>query len=133
VENFAVRYHVDDRTLVIYASNVSEFHDPVYPVPAIERMLTGEAVEMPPQVVGLTGQQLANYEGRYVAASGAILSVEAKEPFLKLNGQGQEAFSLITSRKWEKDTKLEAFNEHSGGSRKQSNAQIRGFAEIIWS
>jgi CubicO group peptidase (beta-lactamase class C family) len=128
-ENFAVRYHVDDRVLVIYASNVSEFHDPVYPVPAIERMLAGEAVEMPPQVTPLKGQQLTDYAGRYVAASGAILSVKAKEPFLKLEGERQEAFSLITSRKWQKEINLEALNARTAEA--VENSRTRKYEVLL--
>jgi CubicO group peptidase (beta-lactamase class C family) len=110
IENFAVRWHKDDRRLVIYASNVSEFHDPVYPVPAIERILAGETVEMPPQVMPLNREQLSDYAGRYRAESGAILSVEASDSFLKLEGEGQEAFSFITNRKWQKEANLDALN-----------------------
>jgi CubicO group peptidase (beta-lactamase class C family) len=110
VFNAAVRYHVDDRAVVVYASNVSEFHDPNYPVPAIERMLAGEPVQMPPKVLPLTEQQLAVYAGRYKSASGAVLSVEAKGPLLKVQGEGQEAFTLVTSNTWRKDASLEALN-----------------------
>ncbi|HEX8282637.1 MAG TPA: serine hydrolase domain-containing protein [Pyrinomonadaceae bacterium] len=110
VFNAAVRYHLDDRALVIYASNVSEFHDPNYPVPAIERMLAGEAVGMPPQVRPLSEQQLAEYAGRYQAASGSLVSVEAKSQSLKLYGEGQEAFSFVTTGLWQKDPALEEMN-----------------------
>jgi CubicO group peptidase (beta-lactamase class C family) len=110
IENFAVRWHRDDRRLVIYASNVSEFHDPVYPVPAIERILAGETIEMPPQVIPLNREQLMEFAGKYRADSGAILSVEAKDSFLRLEGEGQEAFSFITDRKWQNEAKLEALN-----------------------
>ena len=110
--NAAVRFHVDDHTVVVYASNVSEFHDPSYPVPAIERMLGGEAVPVPPQVLPLTQHQLTEYAGRYRAASGALLSVEieASKPYLKIQGEGQEAFLFIVSRKWHKDPALEELN-----------------------
>jgi len=110
VFNAAVRYHLDERAVVIYASNTSEFHDPSYPVPAIERMLAGEAVPLPPVVLALTGQQMAEHAGRYGAASGAVLSVEANGPFLKVQGEGQEAFSFVTNGRWQKDAALEALN-----------------------
>jgi CubicO group peptidase (beta-lactamase class C family) len=110
VFNAAVRYHVDDSAVVVYASNVSEFHDPRYPVPAIERMLAGGTVQMPPKVLLLQQQQLTGYAGRYGAASGASLLVEAKGPFLEVKGEGQEAFSLVTSGLWQKDATLEALN-----------------------
>ncbi|MGI8544228.1 MAG: serine hydrolase domain-containing protein [Aridibacter sp.] len=129
VENFAVMHHVDERRLVLYASNVSEFHDPVYPVPAIERILAGETIEMPPQVVPLTKQQFAQYEGRYVSTSGSILSVEAKDSFLKLQGEGQEAFSLITTRKWQNDTKLEALNARTAEA--VENSRTRNYQALL--
>ncbi len=110
VFNAAVRHHVDERAVVVYASNTSEFHDPSYPVPAIERMLAGEAVPLPPVVQPLTPQQLDEYAGRYGAASGAVLSVEANGPFLKVQGEGQEAFTLVTGGRWQKDAALEALN-----------------------
>jgi CubicO group peptidase (beta-lactamase class C family) len=110
VFNAAVRYHVDDRAVVVYASNVSDFHDPGYPVPAIERMLAGEVVAMPPKVLPLNQQQLEKYEGQYRAASGAVLAVEESNSSLKVQGEGQEAFSLVARNVWRKDTTLEALN-----------------------
>ncbi len=110
IENFAVRWHRDDRRLVIYASNVSEFHDPVYPVPVIERILAGESVGMPPRVVPLSKERLTSLAGRYASDSGATLSVEAKDTHLEMQGEGQEAFSFITDRKWQKEAKLEELN-----------------------
>jgi len=110
VFNAAVRYHVDERTAVVYASNVSEFHDPDYPVPAIERMLEGEAVQIPPRVLPLAQQQLAQYAGRYQSAAGAVLTVEAKSRFLRVEGEGQEALSFVASGLWQKDVSLEALN-----------------------
>lgn len=108
--NAAVRYHVSDGAVVTYASNVSEFHDPDYPVPAIERMLAGEAVEMPPIVLPLTAQQLHAYAGRYSSESGAVLTVGAEGTSLLVSGEGQEALSLITSGLWQKDAALDALN-----------------------
>jgi CubicO group peptidase (beta-lactamase class C family) len=110
VFNAAVRYHVDDRAVVVYASNVSDFHDPSYPVPAIERMLAGEVVAMPPKVLPLDQQQLERYEGRYRAASGVVLAVEAGNSSLKVQGEGQEAFSLVARNLWRKDATLDALN-----------------------
>ena len=112
-ENFAVRWHKDDRRLVIYASNVSEFHDPLYPVPAIERVLEGENVKMPPPVRSLAAKTMMKYSGRYRGDSGAVLSVEAKDSFLELQGEGQEAFALVTSRKWQKEAKQEELNKRT--------------------
>lgn len=110
VENFAVRHHVDDRHLVIYASNVSEFHDPVYPVPAVERLLAGDSVEMPPQVVALPTPHLTRYEGRYRASSGSVLSVAAKDQALRLEGEGQEALSFVLNGGWQPQPELARFN-----------------------
>lgn len=110
VFNAAVRYHVDERSVVIYSSNVSEFHDPDYPVPAIERMLEGEAVQMPPKVLSLTPGQLARYVGKYRAASGAMLTIEAKNSFLRVEGEGQEALSFVASNVWQSNTSLELLN-----------------------
>ena len=108
--NAAMRYHVGERTLVVYTSNVSEFHDPNYPVPAIERMLEGEAVQMPPVVTPLASNQLSKYVGRYRSDSGSVLSAEAKGPFLKVEAEGQEALSFVTSGRWQMDAELEALN-----------------------
>jgi CubicO group peptidase (beta-lactamase class C family) len=110
VFNAAVRYHVDERSVVVYASNVSEFHDPNYPVPAIERILKGEVVHLPPRVLPLAQPQLAQYAGSYRSASGAVLKVEAKSPFLRVEGEGQEALSFITNDLWQKDASLEPLN-----------------------
>jgi hypothetical protein len=124
-----VRYHVDERTVVVYVSNVSEFHDPSYPVPAIERMLAGEAVQMPPKVLPLTQQQLTGYAGRYGDMSGALLSVEAKSPFLKMQGEGQEAFSLVVDGKWQKDATLETLNARTAEA--VENSRLRRYEALL--
>ncbi|HLA95343.1 MAG TPA: serine hydrolase domain-containing protein [Pyrinomonadaceae bacterium] len=111
VFNAAARYHRDDRTVVVYLSNVSEFHDPSYPVPAIERIVAGEIVEMPPKVVPLSASRIAGYSGRYRETGGGFLEVEAKTSFLKIEGEGQAALSFVATGKWENDEKLCVFNE----------------------
>jgi CubicO group peptidase (beta-lactamase class C family) len=113
VFNAAVRHQVESNTLVVYASNVSEFHDPTYPVPVIERLLAGESVEMPPKVWRLTDQKFAEYAGNYQSTSGALLSVEARKPYLKIQGEGQEALSFVTSGKWQRDAALEELNKRT--------------------
>jgi CubicO group peptidase (beta-lactamase class C family) len=110
VFNAAVRYHVDDRSVVIYSSNVSEFHDPDYPVPAIERILEGEAVRTPPKLVSLTPERLAQFTGKYQAASGALLTIEAKNAFLRVEGEGQEALRFVANNLWQSDPSLELLN-----------------------
>ena len=129
VFNAAVRYHVDERAVVVYASNVSEFHDPSYPVPAIERMLAGEAVPMPPVVLPLTQQQLAEHAGRYRSASGAVLSIEAQGPFLKVQGEGQEAFSLVRNGRWQNDAALEALNARTAEA--VENSRTRKYEALL--
>jgi CubicO group peptidase (beta-lactamase class C family) len=108
--NAAVRHHVDERAFVIYTSNVSEFHDPDYPVPAIERMLTGQPVEMPPVVTHLKPRELGEYTGLYTSETGAVLWVRAQDTVLKIEGSGQEALSFVTSGRWQKDPALDVFN-----------------------
>ncbi len=129
IENFAVRWHKDDRRLIIYASNVSEFHDPVYPVPAVERILAGEKVEMPPRVTPIAAKKLSEYEGKYRAGSGASLIVEAKDSFLELRGEGQEAFSFITSRQWEREAKLDALNARTAEA--VENSRTRKYESLL--
>jgi CubicO group peptidase (beta-lactamase class C family) len=129
VFNAALRYHVDDRAVVVYATNVSAFQDPNYPVPAIERMLTNEAVALPPEVRPLARQQLAQYDGRYKAASGAVLSVESKGSFVEVQGEGQEAFSLVTRNLWEKDATLETLNART--AEVMENSRTRKYEELI--
>jgi len=109
VFNAAIRYHVDERAVVIYASNVSEFHDPNYPVPAVERMLAGEAVELPPAVQP-PPRPLAEYEGRYQSDSGAVLTARADGATLGVSGEGQEALTYVTNGRWEADAALGGLN-----------------------
>jgi CubicO group peptidase (beta-lactamase class C family) len=98
--NTAIRWHVDDQIWVVYASNVSEFHDPRYPVPIVERILAGETVAMPPAVVPLTGPRLARYAGRYRAPTGAALTLAVNRNFLEVGGEGQEAFTFAVGGEW---------------------------------
>jgi CubicO group peptidase (beta-lactamase class C family) len=114
VFNFAVRYHVDDHEVIVYASNVSEFHDPDYPVPVIERIIAGEKVDMPPKMVAVDTQKLALYSGAYRDGSGNKLEILPKGPFLIVQGEGQSALSLVGARKWQFDERLAAFNERTG-------------------
>jgi CubicO group peptidase (beta-lactamase class C family) len=100
ITNAAIRWHVGDQTWVVYASNVSEFHDPRYPVPVVERILTGAIVAMPPAVVPLTGQRLARYAGTYRAPTGAALTLVANRGFLEVVGEGQEAFAFVVGGDW---------------------------------
>lgn len=106
--NTAVRWHVDDGTLVLYASNTSEFHDPAYPVPVIERLLAGERVNFPPEVIAVDSQALARYAGRYRLDDDAI-TVEVNKGFLRLRGEGQSAFWFVTRGEWARDTLLDAW------------------------
>lgn len=113
VFNAAARYHRDDRTVVVYLSNVSEFHDPSYPVPAIERIVAGEIVEMPPKVTPLPVSRIADLAGRYQATTGGTIKLEAANGFLKMHGEGQAALSLVANGKWQTDDKLSGFNERT--------------------
>lgn len=108
--NAAVRHHIEDRALVIYASNVAEFHDPNYPVPAIERMIAGQTVEMPPVVTPIKPDESAEYAGRYGSGTDAFLTIQPRDTFVHVEGQGQEALSFVTSDRWQRDASLAEFN-----------------------
>ena len=120
--NTAVRWHVDDGTLVLYASNTSEFHDPAYPVPVIERLLAGERANFPPAVIARDSQAIARYAGQYRLDDDAI-TVEVKKGFLRLRGEGQAAFSFVIGGEWEKDTVLDAWLQRTASLVEQSRTQ----------
>jgi CubicO group peptidase (beta-lactamase class C family) len=110
ITNTAIRWHVDDRTLVFYASNVSEFHDPRYPIPVVERILAGATVTMPPVVVPLAEPQLARHAGTYRTSTGAALTLSVKRNFLEVRGEGQEAFTFVAGDGWRTSAELQALN-----------------------
>jgi CubicO group peptidase (beta-lactamase class C family) len=120
--NTAVRWHVDDGTLVLHASNTSEFHDPTHPVPVIERLLAGERVNFPPTVIALGSEELARYAGRY-RLKDDIITVEVKDGFLRLRGEGQSAFWFVTRSEWEKDTVLDAWLDRTAMLVEQSRTR----------
>jgi CubicO group peptidase (beta-lactamase class C family) len=123
VTNAAIRWHVDDQTLLVYASNVSEFHDPRYPVPAVERMLTDAAVEMPPLVVPLTRQRLASYAGTYRTANGAALTLAVNRSFLEVTGEGQEAFAFAIDGQWLSSAHFDTLNARTAEILEASRAR----------
>jgi CubicO group peptidase (beta-lactamase class C family) len=110
ITNTAIRWHVGDETWVVYASNVSEFHDPRYPVPAVERILTGATVAMPPAVVPPTEQRLARYAGTYRAPTGAALTLAMNRSFLEVGGDGQEAFAFAVDGEWLASPEFQTLN-----------------------
>jgi CubicO group peptidase (beta-lactamase class C family) len=120
--NTATRWHVEDSTLVLYASNTSEFHDPAYPVPVIERILAGDSVTMPPPVSRVAPTTLARYAGRY-RAEDATLVVETHDGFLRLRGEGQRAFWFATRGEWVSDTALAGLNVRTATVVEQSRTQ----------
>lgn len=120
--NTAVRWHVDDGSLVLYASNASEFHDPASPVPAIERIIVGDSVSLPPPVVALDTAALARYAGRYRTDNGA-LTVEARNDHLRLRGEGQPAFWFATRGEWARDTTLDRWNARTAQAVERSRAK----------
>jgi CubicO group peptidase (beta-lactamase class C family) len=108
--NAAVRYHVDDRRGIVYLTNVAEFHDPKYPVPVVERMLAGDHILLPPQVSSPSPAEVERYTGRYRAESGALLAVDAKGSSIRLQGEGQEAFSFVIGSGWKAAAGMDALN-----------------------
>lgn len=108
--NAALRYHVETRKVVVYLTNVSEFNDPQYPVPAVEKMLVGERVPLPPRVVALSPSQLDRHKGRYRGASGAVLTVDATSSLIRVQGEGQEAYSYVVGSGWKSAEGLDALN-----------------------
>jgi CubicO group peptidase (beta-lactamase class C family) len=110
ITNTALRFHVDDGMWIVYASNVSEFHDPRYPVPAVERLLDGESIELPPQVLPLTQDQLARFVGTYRAATGSAVTLTVHRNFLQVSGEGQEAMAFVADGKWQLSADFEALN-----------------------
>ncbi len=110
ITNTALRFHVDDQVWVVYASNVSEFHDPRYPVPAVERMLAGENLELPPEVLPLTRDERGRFAGTYRAPTGSALTLTVHRSFLQVSGEGQDAFGFVVDGKWERSAEFEALN-----------------------
>lgn len=96
-----------DGVSVIYASNVSEFHDPAYPVPAAERMLAGEDVPPPPRV---TPRPLEALAGAYAGADGERLVLTAARGFLRAAGEGQGAYHFAAAGAWRDTPELAALN-----------------------
>jgi CubicO group peptidase (beta-lactamase class C family) len=108
VFNCAIRWHVEDRTLVVYGSSVAEFHDPAYPVPAVERMIAGAEVALPPKVLVLDRAELAPHTGRYRAPSGEELQITAAQGWLRVEGEGQAAFAFATGGTWSNNPTLDS-------------------------
>jgi CubicO group peptidase (beta-lactamase class C family) len=108
--NTALRFHRDDRAWLIYASNVSEFHDPRYPIPAVERMLGREHIEIPSEVGSITRDQLARFAGTYCSATNRALTLTVRRNFLQVTGEGQEAFAFTTEGKWQSSADFDALN-----------------------
>lgn len=101
VTNAGLRFHPEEQMWIVYGTNVSEFNDPQYPVPAVERIVAGEGVEAPPEVHSLTQRQLARFAGAYRAPGGSLLTLAVHRNFLLVSGEGQEAFTFIADGKWE--------------------------------
>lgn len=80
ITNTALRLHVDDHLWVVYGSNVSEFHDPRYPVPAIERMLAGGTVEVHKAEAQLRPEEQHVQRGRLQEHHKGTQGKEAAEP-----------------------------------------------------
>jgi CubicO group peptidase (beta-lactamase class C family) len=110
ITNTGLRIHVDDHAWVIYASNVSEFHDPRYPVTAVERMLNGASVELPPEVVSLTPEQLARRAETYRGPDGVSLHLAVRRNYLEGSGHGQEALSFVVEGQWRSRAEFKALN-----------------------
>jgi CubicO group peptidase (beta-lactamase class C family) len=98
--NCAMRWQVEDRTLVVYGSNVAEFHDPAYPVPAVERMVRGQEVALPPRVLAMDRTRMSGHDGRYRASSGEELRLTATNRWLRVEGEGQAALDFVTGGAW---------------------------------
>lgn len=133
VFNCAIRWQPENRTLVVYGSNVAEFHDPAYPVPAVERMLAGEAVPLPPKVIEADAPQTAARGGRYRAESGEELAIAASGRSLEVSGEGQAAFAFATSGLWSSNPVLDSLTartretvEHSRLSRYEAMVPFYG-------
>jgi CubicO group peptidase (beta-lactamase class C family) len=110
ITNTALRFHMDDKMWVVYASNVSEFHDPRYPVPAVERLLAGESVEFPPEVRPVAQNQLARFVGTYRAPDGSALTLNVQRNFLQVSGEGQNAFAFVVDGNWQSSADFDALN-----------------------
>lgn len=106
--NAAVRRHHAEGLSVIYASNVSEFHDPAYPVPAIERLMRGEPVELPPELQTTSMADLRRLEGRYTSQTGETLVLQAENGHLLVSGEGQAAYNFVRTGQWRTDAHLTA-------------------------
>jgi CubicO group peptidase (beta-lactamase class C family) len=127
--NAAVRWHVEHRTLVLYASNDADFHDPAYPVPAIERLLAGEVVELPPPVIALAPELLLSRAGHWTDGAGNVLVVEAEPPALRLRGEGQAAYSLVISGHWASDPAWGQLGERAAQA--AEHARLGRHAELL--
>lgn len=110
ITNAGLRFHLEEQMWIVYGTNVSEFNDPQYPVPAVERIVAGDGVEAPPKVHSLTRRRLAGFAGTYRAASGSLLTLAVQRNFLLVSGEGQEAFAFIADGKWEASADFGALN-----------------------
>ena len=105
----SLRLYPDDDRMLAYGSNVSTFAS-VTPIPAIDRILLGEAVELPPRVrpVALTADRWA---GRYTDAAGRnALHVRLDGPSLRIVGEGEAAFTFVHSGSWTVSPVLDALS-----------------------
>jgi len=110
VTNAGLRFHLDEQRWIVYGTNVSEFNDPQYPVPAVERIIAGESVEAPPKVRPLAPRPLARFAGTYRAPGGALLTLAVHRGFLLASGEGQEAFAFVADGQWTSSAELGALN-----------------------
>ncbi len=111
VLNAAIRYHVDEGRTVIYGANVPEFHDPAYPVPAIERTLEGKPVALPPETRPLPEALLSEFTGTYALPSGERLQFKMERGFLRAVPEGQGAYAFVLTGRWRAPAEFAILNK----------------------
>ena len=111
VLNCAIRRHMAVGLDVIYVSNVSEFHDPAYPAPAVERLLLGERLALPPLLSRSPERELDRLSGRYEDAHGEALTLQRHAGGMRAIAAGQSAFSYVSGQSWRTSPRLLLLND----------------------
>jgi CubicO group peptidase (beta-lactamase class C family) len=99
-----MRRYIDAKTLTVVFCNQayqgSVLFSPIRD--KIETLVFGGSVSMPPKVTVTEASALARFEGRYQLPSGDSLTASLTSQGLELVPRGQDAVSLLTSRRDEK-------------------------------
>lgn len=101
---FAADFHryVDEGVVIIISSSRSDFSS-IPTLPMVSRLVFGEDVQMPPELVKMEAKALERYLGSYALPSGGRLTVAAapattgdpRYPGVTVTAEGMDAFLLL--------------------------------------